>query len=172
MNSKNPEPGAQNPEPKLRPATPEDQPDLINVYASTRIEELAIAGWNPAQQLAFFTMQFQAQQRFYQMQYPAADHSVIELAGKTIGRLIVVRQESEIRLADIALLAEYRNQGIGAHITNQLIAEATTANKPLRLQVLKHSPAVRFYQRLGFYETGSTDTHFHMEYRKSQQTRP
>ena len=98
-----------------------------------------------------------------------AEHSVIELAGKTIGRLIVVRQESEIRLADIALLPEHRNYGIGDHITNQLIAEATTANKPLRLQVLKHSPAVRFYQRLGFCETGSTDTHFHMEYRKNEE---
>ncbi|MBI4751528.1 MAG: GNAT family N-acetyltransferase [Acidobacteria bacterium] len=157
---------SKNPEPKLRPATDEDQPDLIEVYASTRIEEIALVGWNEAHQLVFFTMQFQAQHHFYRMQYPAAEHSVIELAGKTIGRLIVVRQESEIRLADIALLPEYRNQGIGAHITYQLIAEATTTNKPLRLQVLKHSPAVRFYQRLGFRETGSTDTHFQMEYRR------
>ena len=162
-------PKTQNPEPELRPVTPEDQPDLLKVYASTRLEEIAVAGWTEDQQLAFFTMQFHLQQRAYQMQYPAAEHSVIEFEGKTIGRLIVVRQETEIRLADIALLPEFRNQGIGAQITRQLIAEATAAHKPLRLQVLKHSPAVRFYQRLGFCETGSTDTHFQMEHRKNEE---
>ena len=40
-----------------------DEPFLFQVYAHTRVEELALTNWDPATRQAFLTMQFQAMRR-------------------------------------------------------------------------------------------------------------
>ena len=47
----------------LREATPEDESFLLEVYASTRIEELQGTGWTDEQKLAFIKMQFLVRER-------------------------------------------------------------------------------------------------------------
>jgi hypothetical protein len=56
----------------LRPFAAADMQFLYRVYAETRTEELAITGWNEAQQQAFLAMQFEAQHRYYQQNYADA----------------------------------------------------------------------------------------------------
>ena len=130
----------------LRPATPEDEPFLLEVYASTRIDELAGLGWNDAQKQAFIKMQFTARERTY----PRVDDRIILSDGRPVGRMLVDRSEAEILLRDIALLTEYRNAGIGSRLIHDLMQEATAASKPIKLHVVALSPAVRLYERLGF----------------------
>src|SRR5207302_9198942 len=50
---------------------------LFQLYASTRIHEIAPFGWSPPQQEAFLRVQFNAQQGWYQQAYPQADHQII-----------------------------------------------------------------------------------------------
>jgi ribosomal protein S18 acetylase RimI-like enzyme len=84
-----------------------------------------------------------------------------------VGRLIVVRTDEQIRLADIALLPEYRRAGIGTSLIKDLMVEAQKADKPVRLQVETLNPQAKLlYERLGFIKTGETSTHFQMEYRR------
>ena len=134
----------------LRPATPDDEPFLLEVYASTRIDELAALGWNDDQKQAFIKMQFLARER----SYPRVDDRIILLDGRAVGRMLVDRNEAEILLRDIALLAEYRNTGIGSRLINDLMQEAAAAGKPIKLHVVSSSPAVRLYERLGFRRSG------------------
>ena len=126
----------------LRPATPEDEPFLLEVYTSTRIDELAALGWNDEQSRAFIKMQFVARER----SYPKVDDRIILLDGRAVGRLLVDRNQEELLLRDIAVLAEYRNAGIGSRLIQDLMQEG----KPIKLHVVSTSPAVRLYDRLGF----------------------
>ena len=130
----------------LRETTPEDEPFLLEVYASTRLEELEGFGWDDAQKQAFIRMQFLARERTY----PRVDNRIIVLNGRPIGRILVDRSETGILLRDIALLTEFRNAGIGSRLIQDLMKEATAAGKPIKLHVVASSAAVRLYERLGF----------------------
>jgi len=130
----------------LREATPEDESFLLEVYASTRIEELEGFGWDDNQKQAFIRMQFLARER----SYPRVGDRIILLDGRPVGRLMIDRNEAAILLRDIALLTEYRNAGIGSRLIRDLMHEATAAGKSIELHVVASSPAVRLYERLGF----------------------
>jgi ribosomal protein S18 acetylase RimI-like enzyme len=147
----------------LRPALPEDEPFLFRLYASTREEEMASFGWGEADKDAFLQLQFKAHQHHYATISPEADQRVILLDGRPVGNLIVIRAQKEIRLAEIALISEDRNAGIGSHLIRDLAEEAEEMGLPLRLHVAKFNRAIRLYRRLGFILTGDTGTHFFME---------
>lgn len=151
--------------PITRPATPEDQAFLFELYCSTRQEEMAAWGWSAAQQEPFLRMQFTAQQRSYELSYPEADHRIILLDNVRIGRILVARNGEEILLVDIALLPDYRGSGIGTALIRELLDEAAETSRPVRLQVYRNNPAQRLYQRLGFYKIGENEIYYDMEWR-------
>src|SRR5262249_10509343 len=126
---------------RFRPITPGDEPFLSQVYASTRLEELAVTDWNEEQKAAFLQMQFVAQHKFYQENYTETDYLVILQDDTPIGRLYVARWRDEIRIVDIALLPAYRGTGIGTTILQNLLAEAEAAGKPVRIHVEHNNPA-------------------------------
>jgi GNAT superfamily N-acetyltransferase len=130
----------------LRDVTPEDEAFLFEVYAGTRMKELAATDWDDNQKRAFLRMQFLVRQR----SYPQVDDKIILLDDRPVGRMMVDRDEAAILLRDIALLKEYRNAGIGSFLIKNLIEEAAAGGKPIRLHVVASSPAVRLYERLGF----------------------
>jgi ribosomal protein S18 acetylase RimI-like enzyme len=148
----------------LRPATPQDEEFLGELYSSSRREELASWGWDAAQRDAFLTLQFNAQQAHFKTRYPDADHSIVLVDGRAMGRMVVVRMEQEIRIADIALLPECRNAGIGTSLISNLHLEGTASGRPIRLHVSKTNRAQELYARLGFAKVGDTGTHFVMEW--------
>jgi ribosomal protein S18 acetylase RimI-like enzyme len=152
-----------NPTITFRPIGPDDEPFLYRVYASTRTEELALVPWDAAQKEAFLRMQFTAQQRYYQDQFPGASFRIILADARPIGRLYVERRREELHVIDIALLPEHRRAGIGSALLNDLLAEADRAGLPVRLHVERFNPALRLYQRLGFTVIGDTGLYFHVE---------
>ncbi|QQS45151.1 MAG: GNAT family N-acetyltransferase [Acidobacteriota bacterium] len=50
----------------------------------------------------------------------------------------------------IAILPEYRNQGVGTHLIDKLISETTGKYPGVSLSVSFDNPAVRLYKRFGF----------------------
>jgi ribosomal protein S18 acetylase RimI-like enzyme len=152
----------------LRPIGPADESFLYQLYSSLRQDELAAWGWDAGQQDAFLSLQFRAQQQFYGT-IATAEQQLVCLDEEPIGRLIVIREQDAIRLADIALLPAHRGAGIGGSLLGTLLAEAAQAHKPVRLQVLPDNPAIRLYQRLGFAVAGENGTHFLMEARPPHQ---
>jgi ribosomal protein S18 acetylase RimI-like enzyme len=147
-----------------RAIRPEDEPFLRRVYAGTREEELAVVPWSIDQKDAFLRMQFDAQHRYYQDQFPDASFDVILREDRPVGRLYVDRRDDEIRIIDIALVPEARGGGIGGLLLSDLIAEAGSARKPIRIHVERANRALSLYQRLGFSEIGQTDFYYLMEW--------
>lgn len=134
----------------LRPITSEDQDFLYRVYAGTREEEVAQTGWDDAQKETFLQMQFNAQHTYYMQQFDQAEFQIILMNEEPIGRLYIDRREDEIRLIDIALLAEHRNKGIGSKFMEDILAEGERLRLPVTIHVEKFNPAMRLYKRLGF----------------------
>src|SRR5215471_16063154 len=149
----------------LRQARQDDEPFLYRLYCSTRADEMAAWGWDPAQQDMFLKMQFRARQLGYQGQCADPDSRIIERGDRPIGRLLLFRSEAEICLADIALLPEFRGSGIGTALINELLTEGREAGKPVTLHVEKTNLAGQLYQRLGFRVVGDTGVYFKMEWR-------
>lgn len=145
----------------LRPATAEDQPFLRDLFASTRSDELAILIWDQNRADAFIAMQFNAQSRQYGLSYPYAYSSIIMWNEASIGRLLIDKGEHEFTLVDIALLPSHRGGGIGTHLLQDLLREAASAGKPVKLNVWNSNPAKRLYQRMGF--SASTDDGMYCE---------
>ena len=59
-----------------------------------------------------------------------------------------------VTLDSFYLAARFQNEGLGSRIFKALLAESDALGKPMRLEVLKQSPANRFYLRHGFAPIG------------------
>jgi GNAT superfamily N-acetyltransferase len=148
----------------LRPAATDDEQFMLEVFKSSRGDDLRELGWDEDRIGEFLDMQFEAQQRLYQSEYPRADDQIVLWEGDSAGRLIVERRDHEIRCVDVALLPAHQNSGIGAFLIRSLQDEAELADKPLRLRVIRFNRAVSLFERLGFVRTSETGTHFQMEW--------
>jgi RimJ/RimL family protein N-acetyltransferase len=148
----------------FRPVGPDDEAFLIKVYGSTRSDELAAVPWTEAQQEAFLKMQLAAQQQHYQGRYPDADHRIILSDDRPVGRLYVARLDEEIRIVDIALLPNARGRGLGSSIIKDLMAQAASEGKPLRIYVESFNPSLRLFERLGFSKIGEQDFYLLMQW--------
>lgn len=145
-----------------RPAQDSDLAFLSQVYASTRAEELAPVPWPDDVKAAFLRSQFEAQHSHYHQHYADANFDVIMLDETPIGRLYVHRTSGEFRLMDIALLPEYRNQGIGSALIGALLAEADAKGVFVGLHVERFNPAHRLYIRFGFAEVEDREVYVYM----------
>ena len=146
----------------LRSVGAGDEVFMLELYASTRADEMALVNWTPDQKEAFLQTQSTAQLKHYRMNYPKAQYQIIERDGTPIGRLIVDRSENPILLMDIALLPDYQRSGIGTTLIQDLMAEAAGKNWSVRLHVETFNPAMRLYSRLGFVKSGEMGIYYEM----------
>ena len=151
----------------LRPVSSEDEVFLRELYVSTRVEEFAVLNWHAQQKRALLEMQFEAQRRSYQNQFPSATHQIIFRNGVPVGRLVVDRSSEPILLIDIALLPEHRRSGIGTSLIRDLQAQAKGANRMVQLHVEASNEALRLYERLGFERTVQRGPYWEMEWRSN-----
>ena len=149
---------------KLQPITEHDLPFLHRVYAATRAEELKLVSWSDTDKASFMEMQFTAQHQYYQKHYGDAAFDLILLDGEPAGRLYVQRKDREIILIDIALMPEYRKRGIGGRLLRDLLDEAASAGKPIRLHVEHENPARAWYHRLGFRDLEDRGMYMFLEW--------
>ena len=148
----------------LRPVTEEDRDFLEQVYASTRVEELAQVDWTDEQTAAFVRMQFRAQDAYYREHYPDASLAVVMADGEPVGRLYVDRWPGEIRIMDIALLPERRNAGIGSFLLGRVMDEAAASGRKVSIHVELFNRALELYRRLGFVPVGEHGVYLLMEW--------
>ena len=136
---------------------------LVELYASTREEELAHVAWDDGARRAFIEHQFAAQDAHYRGNYPGASLDVIEVDGIAAGRLYVHRGESDIRIMDIALAPSFRGRGIGTSLLRGLMDEADSSARKLSIHVEMNNPARSLYDRLGFEAAGEHGVYVLME---------
>ncbi len=148
---------------ELRPAAGKDEEFLYRVYADTRIDEITVNGWTGEEVEAFLRQQFSLQHRQYHEHYEGAQFDIILYNKAPAGRLYVYRGKKEIRIMDIALLREFRRQGVGSKLMDDLIAEADEKQLPLNLHVEHNNPAMGLYEQLGFEKGELRGVYYFME---------
>ena len=146
-----------------RPMSDADLPFVEALFASTRVEELAITGWPPEMIKAFLSQQHRAQHHHYRTFHPDAEWLIIERGGTPMGRLYVDEANGKARIIDISLLPEVRGQGFGQAILTDIIDAAAEAGKNVTLHVEMRNPARRLYERLGFTLVRDTGLYLEME---------
>lgn len=134
----------------FRPMEEKDLPLSFEIYASTRREEMSITGWPTKQIEEFLLSQAAAQNKHYKENYDRAVYEIIQLDGKDIGRLYVDEGRKELRIMELALLPEYRGQGIGRKIMEDLISKSEEKGLYSTLHVEENNPARQLFQRMGF----------------------
>ncbi|MEL7059702.1 MAG: GNAT family N-acetyltransferase [Acidobacteriota bacterium] len=165
-------PGASAKRWRLRPATDADRELLFCVYASTRMEELAVVPWSEREKEEFLRFQFEAQDRHYREHFPQTRFDVIEVAGKAAGRLYVDRRDDEIRLVDIALLPAFRGSGVGRALVTELLDEGANRGVVVRIHVERENRAMTLYRRLGFEKVEEQGVYDLMEWRPTADPEP
>jgi ribosomal protein S18 acetylase RimI-like enzyme len=154
----------------LDPVREEDEPLLYQTFASTRADEMAMTGWNAGQQESFLRMQYEAQRSSYRMQLPDAQYWVVRRGSTPVGRLIVDRRPQDIHIVDIALLPQFRAQGIGSTLMAAIMTEARADSKSVSLHVERFNPALQWYERLGFTAVSAGPIYLEMVWRPGSET--
>ncbi len=147
---------------RLRPSVIADEDLLLALYTSSRLDEMAQFGWDQLMRDAFIKMQFTAQRQHYAMAYPGSYNQIVLLAEKPIGRMLVDKSGLDFVLVDIVLLPEFQNAGIGGRLIKELLRDAASLSKSVRLHVVKNNPAARLYGRLGFSPVRDDGVYFEM----------
>lgn len=150
----------------LRRALDDDETFLHALYADRRAPELEAAGWGPDEGRAFVDMQFRAQQAGYGATFPEADHWILCRDQNPIGRLLVDRRPSEVRVVDVVVHSRHRGLGIGTVLMQEVMSDAAAENRPVRLTVIAHDQrVVGWYERLGFVPGELRDPYLGMSWR-------
>ncbi len=150
---------------RLRKVNDNDHAVLLEIYASTRAEEMKqIPQWTELMKKEFLKQQFTAQHIHYQNNYPGADFWILERNKKPIGRLYVCEyyENKTLRIIDITLLPAYRDKTYGSGILKDLIKKAEEYGLPLSIHVESFNPARRLYERLGFRKISETNGVYHL----------
>lgn len=70
----------------------------------------------------------------YTARFPKSDRQIVLLDGNPVGSVWLARTPDEIRIIDLAVLSDYRNQGIGTWVLQRLMAEAAIATATVNLR--------------------------------------
>ena len=149
----------------IRPATPADAPALFALFAEEKAAELAGLSLAAEQLLPLLEMQYRGREFSYsQAAANLADDVLCLSDGTAVGRILIDRRADGIRVMDVAVLAAYRNRGIGTQVLEQVQQAAHKASLPVRLRVMKGNAAGRLYKRLGFTSVSSDAISMELEW--------
>ncbi len=152
----------------LHPATAGDLPWLAALHAGSRMAELLLAPWPPAQKRAFLDEQFALQHAHFVKTHRKGDFRLVMQGGTPVGRFYFNRSGPEWVLIDILLAPEMQAAGLGSALVGWLQQAASDAGADrLRLSVAYTNPrAQALYRRLGFADAGDVaGTHLSMVWR-------
>jgi GNAT superfamily N-acetyltransferase len=150
----------------VRPALPQDEIFLYELYSAVRAPEFALAPISATQKEHLMRMQFRGQMSTYAQIYPNSCYHIVLLDGKPVGRLWVAPSDTDFRLVDVAIHPSLQGKGIGTVLIQRLQQEAAKARLPIHCCVFRFNPgSLRFHQRLGFAIVREDQMYYHLEWR-------
>jgi N-acetylglutamate synthase-like GNAT family acetyltransferase len=150
----------------VRPALPQDEIFLYELYVAIRGPQFAQAPITPAQREHLLRLQFRAQLSSYTQQFPHSCYHVVLLDSKPVGRLWVAPGDNAFLLVDIGIHPDVQSKGLGTVLVQRLQAEAQKAKLPIQSTVDRFNPgSLRFHKRLGFAVVREDQLQFYMEWR-------
>jgi GNAT superfamily N-acetyltransferase len=150
----------------VRPALPQDEVFLYELYVAIRGPLFAMAPITQTQREHLLRMQFRAQLSSYQQQFPNSCYHLVLLDSNPVGRLWVALAGDAFLLVDIAIHPSRQSKGLGTALVQRLQQEAQNAKLPIRSTVDRFNPgSLRFHQRLGFQIVREDQLQYYMEWR-------
>lgn len=144
----------------LTPVSSSDEPFLVELYASTRAEEMTLVPWSSEQKRLFLQMQFEAQSQYYRERYPNASFDLIKLNDSPVGRLYVAELADEIRIIDLTFLPAHFNHQVFEALIEEILQKAAQVGKPVRIYLENYSSQTETFVRLGFQKIGEHGIYF------------
>src|SRR5471032_190581 len=138
-----------NPEVTLRPATPADEPFLLDLRKSTMDEHLERAGESTDENA-----------HWERLRYRFNDAYIVCCGSEKLGLFKFFRDLDEWCIVQIQILPSHQGRGIAARLISDFLQQADNAHVPVTLSVLKGNRAIDLYQRLGFRIINATDSSF------------
>lgn len=132
---------------QFRPACDADQPYLLALRQRTMDPHFHATGLPCAESDHWLRIQ---------LRYDCAQ--LILLAGQPVGLLKLVKEGAIWDLIQLQLAPEVQGSGLGTRLLREILQQAREAQVAVQLNVFKHNPALRLYQRVGFV-IHSEDTH-------------
>ena len=144
----------------LTPVSSSDEPFLVELYASTRAEEMALVPWNNDQKHLFLQMQFEAQNQYYRERYPNASFDLIRFDDCPVGRLYLAELADEIRIIDLTFLPAHFDPQVFEGLIKEILQKGAQVGKPVRIYLENYSPQTEIFVRLGFQKIGEHGIYF------------
>lgn len=94
-----------------------------------------------------------AQAASFEQQWNSTQVRIITLNGSDVGWLQSLMRDDGLFVGQLFVDGPFQNRGIGTEVMKRLISEAAALNQAVLLSVVKINPALRLYERLGFYVT-------------------
>ena len=104
------------------------------------------------------------QDRLFDAAWSAADHEILLWDAVPCGYCLVQNRADDIYVHEIVIDPDFQSRGIGTEIMQGVIEAAMVRNVPVRLRTQIINRAANLYRRLGFQETGRTDSHILLEW--------
>jgi ribosomal protein S18 acetylase RimI-like enzyme len=136
----------------------------MELFGKIKNSELHLNAWPEQVTQQIIAMQFKAFEQSVINIFPENIDYLITYNEKKAGRLQLNKDNQEIRIINISLLAAFRNIGIGSSILQDIIKEANLKNKSTVLEVDKMNPAVNLYFRFGFKIFDENELKYTMKY--------
>ena len=138
-----------------RPATIQDKEFARDVHhlAYRDVVERQFGTWNEA-----------IQDQVFENKWAHARFTILLVDEEPCGVVDVENQTEEIHIHELVIHPHFQGNGIGTVFLQQVIDRSKSQNVPAKLRVLLKNRAIALYQRLGFREFDSTETHILMEW--------
>lgn len=133
-----------------RPATPADREFARQAHhlAYRDVVERRFGPWDEAQQDGFFDGVWERR-----------SHEMVVENGEVCGYVMIETDVDRIVVNEIVIHPDHQNRGVGTMVLQQTIRQAAEDGLPVYLQVITGNRAAELYERLGFVEYGTTDSH-------------
>ncbi|HZU29424.1 MAG TPA: GNAT family N-acetyltransferase [Bryobacteraceae bacterium] len=150
----------------VRPALPQDETFLYELYVAIKGPLFALAPITAAQREHLLRMQFRAQLSSYTQQFPNSCYHVVLLDSRPVGRLWVAPVEHGFHLVDIAVHPSIQSKGLGTVLVQRVQQEAQKLKLPIQSVVDRFNPgSLRFHKRLGFSIVREDQLNYYLEWR-------
>lgn len=135
---------------QLQPSTAADKPWLEKLRRAA-YSDLFVATWGGWDE--------DRHQRHWTSCIEKNHISIIKRDDTYVGMVQVIEEEASIEVAEIQILPEFQDKGIGTLVLTDIVKDAHSNQRPVTLSVgKKNNRAIALYQRLGFELTEETNT--------------
>lgn len=139
-----------------------------DVHRALLMEDWSDSRTKAAKLAKLIDVQLVGRNRQYGADHPDGRDLGITVNGGIVGRMLLDLQDGRsgaVTLVDIAVRPINQRSGIGREVLRTLQRAAADAGRPVRVTAVFGTPALRWFQRSGFTETGGDALYHHLEWR-------